>query len=1211
MTQRMKIIRTQYLKKNLISQPSWNLKWKMIPNVNDYQQLSPRTHVRVRPDMYVGSVAIQERDEYLAVTNPTTGATQITPCTIHVSDAIERTFLEILSNAADNVGRSRKVGLSEHEIRGIDVQVTHDTVTVVNYGLPISLDIHPEAQIRLPTMIFGRLLTGSNYGSNREFAGTNGLGAKAVSIFSTDFEVTVASVPQQAIFKQVWHNGMHIEEPEAITAYHGDSSYVSISYKLDFAAFQYYQNQYTEVDIALFKRHVMDASFTNKIITSFNGETFDLRNIKKYVKTCSFIPEGAAQLVHLEYPTGVTGGTESDYFNHPKALPSIELCVIETPDNAHNIAFANGLINRMGGVHLENAIEVVSTIMTSKVNALFEKNGHKNAITKADVRKHVSIIISCRVINPTFESQSKTMLKSPKIKIKLEEEETNRLNKFGLLYKRLLGDAEAKAFKKLAKGNGKKSRHVDVDASEDANFAGTKRSQECVLMLTEGKSAMGYTTQAVQHMPGGRDIWGVYPMKGKPLNTMNASIMKIIGNAVIMELKKMLGLREQVDYAEDAAFRTLRYGKILIMADSDEDGKHIVALVINMFHSMYPSLIRRGFIMLLRTPIVRASKGSHKLSFYSHRHYHAWAEATPGYQSWDHKYLKGLGCSNPKEVAEDFQTPKYVQVLYDDSSNDYLKLAFDDKLADERKRWIAAIQEPLGVEEWEMLPISHFINEELVTFARDNLARSIPRMMDGLKDSQRKIIWGAYCKWGGCGRYEDGTRKLTRSDIKTSPSAKSQKVDSFAGFVYENTAYKHGQPCLAKTITGMASDYPGSNNMAYFFQDGMFGTRNLNGQDAAQPRYAMLGPNWWMPYIYKIEDFPLMEFRRDEGHDQEPILFFPILPMVLINGADGIGSGHSTFVPKFNPLDIIEWYRKRLQGIVYQHELVPWYRGFTGTIELIDVKGDRIASAPYVNGTDPGLDVETVIEQDTDIDSGEEMPDEIGMVGTLNGRAARITGCLNYGNDGSLIVTDIPIGRSIHGYKNFLTSLIQQGLLADFSNHSTDHLVNFTLTSYTGPVTYKDLRLVATMGMSNMVLLDEQDIPLKYPTTASILEAFYNQRLSIYQRRKDYMTNEELRIIKELEDKLRLVIEIVTGTLIVFKRAKAEVIKEMLEKGYSKELYTKITLSSLTNDDIGELETKISNHKAIYQQLINTTLESMWSSDLDEFEKAYKKHYKC
>ncbi len=1165
----------------------------MLPSVTDYDQLTDIEHVLKRPDMYVGSYALQDRDDTLAIQDEQ-GNTRLQYCHFQVSDAVERLFLEVLTNASDNVIRSRQQGLTEQEVGGIDVTMTLDTITVRNYGIPITLDIHPKFNMRLPKIIFTLLRSGSNYGDNVSGAGKYGLGAKLTAVHSTTFTVTVASGYQKKFYKQSWHNNLSYEDPEVFQDYSGPS-YVEVQYTLDFQKLGYQSLQYTDMDYALIHKHVIDSSLTSKIVTSFNGVSYDFRDIKKYITLLSNVDPKAHNVVHI-LPSPQSHGIQDyvkNYWKYPNMLPSVELCIIETPDNPATLAYTNGIPNRYGGVHVERAIDCTSDIMIKKVNTMFEKISGKGILNKKDLRKHITCVIIVRVLNPVFDSQSKTALKSPKPNIKFSDEEEAKFGKFNLLFKRLLAEVEGKALNALKKTDGKRTRHTDVEECEDANYAGTKDSHKCVLMLTEGNSASGYATVALQHVPGKRDYFGTFPLRGKPINTLNADIMSIVKNQVITDLKEVLGLREGVDYTVDSNYLTLRYGKILIMADADEDGKHIIGLLLILFHNLYPSLIAREYIMILRTPIVRVTKGKERLGFLTHKDYEDWMEETPTHGKWVHKYLKGLASSTPDEITFDFKDPRYVQIVYDDVSDDYLNLAFNEKMSNLRKEWIAVLKDTLYVERWNTLPISYFIDQELITFARDNLGRNIPRLMDGLKESQRKIVWGMYTykSWGTCGRYENGRRKIGKTDIKT--DAKSIKVGALASHVQESTAYKHGDQCLCNTIIGMAFDFAGSNNIEYFRQDGLFGSRNKIGQDAGSPRYIFCAPSDMLPNIMRFEDFELMDFEVDEGEDQEPKQFLPVIPLILVNGANGIGSGYSTRIPKFNPLDLSLYIKNRLRGINNQPEPIPWYRDFKGTISATEIN---------LKNSRSGIEVEMEVEN-------EQGEIETIMTTINTGVKYKITG--SYHIRGNTIhITEIPIDTSMSKYMKFLEQLVKDKKADDCRNHCGPNTVHFEIIGYKGIPNEKDLRLVKTLSTSNMIILDENDIPKRYNRINDILEDFYIQRLVIYHRRKQHLIDEEMKIIPELQEKVRFINDLISENIIIKKRTKEDIKRQLQERQYKEDIYKSLSLDCTSDSKVRKLNEKLQYHLDRYQMLMNLKPEEMWYSDVEQFETQYKKYYK-
>ena len=186
-----------------------------------------------------------------------------------------------------------------------------------------------------------------------------------------------------------------------------------------------------------------------------------------------------------------------------------------------------------------------------------------------------------------------------------------------------------------------------------------------------------------------------------------------------------------------------------------------------------------------------------------------------------------------------------------------------------------------------------FIDKELILFSRYDNTRSIPCVVDGLKPSQRKVLFGAF------------KRKLY-SEIK---------VIQFSGFVSEHAAYHHGEQSLNSTIIGMAQDFVGSNNINYLVPNGQFGTRLLGGKDAASPRYIYTLLSKITRMIFKEEDDFLCRYLVDEGQSIEPEYYLPILPMVLVNGSEGIGTGYSTTIPNYNPIDIVNYIKAKLNSI--------------------------------------------------------------------------------------------------------------------------------------------------------------------------------------------------------------------------------------------------------------------------------------------------------
>ncbi|RYY35495.1 hypothetical protein EON62_02455, partial [archaeon] len=269
------------------------------------------------------------------------------------------------------------------------------------------------------------------------------------------------------------------------------------------------------------------------------------------------------------------------------------------------------------------------------------------------------------------------------------------------------------------------------------------------------------------------------------------------------------------------------------------------------------------------------------------------------------------------------------------TAGDLIDLAFSKKRADDRKEWLNAFVDGTYVDyNVERMLMSSFIQKELILFSRADNVRSIPSIMDGLKPAQRKVLFASF------------KRNLT-SDIK---------VAQLAGYVSEHAAYHHGEASLGATVVGMAQNFVGSNNINLLVPSGQFGTRLMGGKDAASARYIFTRLTPITRAIFRPEDDALLKYLDDDGQSIEPEHYVPIIPLVLVNGAEGIGTGWSTSVPNYNPRDIIAAVRARLDG-TSAPELVPWYRGFNGTIVRKDATRFVAAGIASVDETGEVLTV--------------------------------------------------------------------------------------------------------------------------------------------------------------------------------------------------------------------------------------------------------------
>lgn len=1193
------------------------------PTAKSYKQYDPRTHVYEKADMYIMSDERLERQEWLLNTQEM----RMHYTTIDYTPGCERLFVEILSNSSDNVGRSRRAGVNPGKI---EIIMDSQYVTVTNYGLPIPIEIHEDTQMYVPEMILGNLLTSSNYGVDRHEAGTNGIGAKATNIFSKEFEVVIFDGIRHLKYEQKWKNNMLEKAEPVITKYNGKTSSVTIKYKMDFARFGY--TEYPAEVFMLYARHAADTSFTAKTTVVFNGLEINCANIRDYAKL--YFGDAADNgMIHYQWPDGTEVVTKKRGYQVAKdqsIVPLVELIALDTPDEGSNVSFVNCMMTREGGVHVEAAIKavgssVVEIINNASMKALQRQHKGKEIDAKlkrahtvniSDVKPHISVLLSVRVVNPKFTSQSKTALQSPTPKVNIDENTLRIINQWELL-NRLEAALNAKQYANMAKTDGKSKRHIKLLKGIDANDAGKKRFRgECMLGITEGDSGAGYLRKFIKLTPNGKDKIGILPMKGKSLNIMNATKLQIMENKEIAELKQMLGLREGYDYMKEENFNTLRYGSLMIMADSDVDGKHIIGLILNFFHCKFPSLLARGYVMYYRTPILRVKKKKVTHKFYAEVEYNKWKNANPDFDTWEHKYYKGLGTSKDKEIADDKKQPRVVHCLYDDKAPDAMRLAFDKKLADMRKEWLKNWVETECAEgevpEIEMQPISEFVNKELILFSRADVQRSIPRLSDGFKESQRKIIYGTHIKW----------------NISTTAGKKYKefKVAQFAASVAGNAGYHHGELILGDVIIGMAQDFVGhSNNIPWFTKDGQFGTREALGKDAANPRYSFTRPHKLMAYILRPEHNKLLKRVIDEGKEYEPETYRPIIPMALVNGCNGIGTGFSTFIPCHNPIDIIQWLKLKLQGSDDLPTILPWYRGFKGTIEIIDRRSkNRLNDEVTVTVVDNNKNVtETINIKDTEEYNPEDemLPDEEDEqvefqqeenVLDTTPKSKPLLSMATYGNftesDNKITVTELPIGRGALSYRTWLDSLVQQKKITDYRDLSGDDDVYFEIYGFNQTPTHNNLKLKKTKGLTNMVLLDDNSVPVKYETAFNILEEYYKNMDAFYQQCKEYLLGQLESSIVKKHHKMNF-IRAVTNKVIDLYSTENEIKQLLYQLDIPFEIYVESKTRHLNATEIGKLEKEITNHQLQYDTLKNTPHLQLWLDDLNAFEEAYIKYY--
>ena len=582
-----------------------------------YQKKTQLEHILLRPDTYIGSV--QPTSEPMWVYTETEGMTMKE---ITFVPGFYKIFDEILVNAADNKQRDPDMNLIK-----IEIKPEVGEISIMNNGKGIPVEMHQEQKMYVPSLIFGHLLTSSNFSDEeaKTTGGRNGFGAKLCNVFSRQFTVETADKSVKKLFKQTWSDNMtKAGEPEVED--HKGEEFTKITFRPDFEKFNM-----TSLDpdtVSLLNRRAFDiAACCSGVKVFLNGQRLPVKNFKDYVD----------QYIKGKHDDG--GNQLKSVYERCGARWEVAVCVSDK--GFQQMSFVNSIATTKGGRHVDH---VVSLVIKSIIDTIKKKNKTGINIQNHQVKNHLWIFINCLIVNPTFDSQTKeTMTLGPKefgSKCELSDKFQKDISKAGitesvLIWSKFKADNQLKS-----KQAGKKtSKLKGIPKLEDANEAGTKHSSACTLILTEGDSAKTLAVAGLGVV--GRDYYGVYPLKGKLLNTREATPKQILENTEITDLIKIIGLDRKKEYSmEDLA--TLRYGKVMIMTDQDQDGSHIKGLVINFIHHNWPSLLKLPFLEEFITPIVKVTKGNNVHCFYSLPEFQEWKEATDNWHTWKIKYYKGL-----------------------------------------------------------------------------------------------------------------------------------------------------------------------------------------------------------------------------------------------------------------------------------------------------------------------------------------------------------------------------------------------------------------------------------------------------------------------------------------------------------------------------------------------------------------------------------------
>ena len=1063
-----------------------------------YERLTHVEHILKRPDTYVGSLPPESASYWIR------DGDRFKLSELSVSPGLVKIFDEVLVNAID------QHSLHPKKVTCIEVHLAADnSVTVYNAGSGIPVKKHATEKgadgkpLWIPELIFGHLLTSSNYNDEeqRVTGGRNGYGAKLANVFSSLFKIKISD--GKKVYEQTWTDNMSKVSPPVVTDDKQIPS-VSVTFSPDWKRFGG-----PGAFAKLVEKRTWDtAMWCSKAKVYFNTKLLKVENLSEYAQ--AHVGTGAIAKMHTE---------------------NFEIVVAHSPTAAfQQVSFVNGIATTKGGSHVDKVVKALcDAIATDK----------RVTVKPAQIKAALFVFVRAVVVNPTFSSQTKAECTS-KITdaIDLKPKFVKDVLATGVLDD-LLALGLAKVDKELKKTDGsKKSRITGIPKLDDANWAGTHKSHDCTLIITEGDSAKALAIAGLSVV--GRNAFGVFPLRGKPRNVRDATVKQVTDNEEFSNLKKILGLQHGKVYN---SVRELRYGRLMIMTDADLDGSHIKGLVLNMFHVYWPKLIELGFVVSMVTPVIKAGR----VWYFTEEEYRQSLQETsaggPGASKFPSgtsvKYYKGLGTSTSAEAKEYFQKIEQLTVAFgsDPCMNESMGLAFAKAQADDRKGWLTnhMAAPPAGIPYGHIksLPVTEFVHRDLANFSAEDIKRSIPHVVDGLKPSQRKVIYACL-------------KKNLSSDMK---------VAQLAGYIAEQTAYHHGEASLQGTIVNLAQNFVGANNLNLLEPSGQFGTRLAGGKDAASSRYIFTRLSPQTRKIFDPADNSVLKYVMDDGQQVEPEFYAPIVPMILVNGAEGIGTGFSCYVPPYD-IEIVKHNIQCALDQVAMVPMVPHFKGFKGKV--------------------------TKTKEHTWVLEG---------VVTKEGS--------------QLHVTELPPGLWIQDFKEHLDALLEKGTIQKFENHSTETAPDFRIwgaESLENPT--RELGMTKTIHTSNMHLIGPNGAVKKYNSPEEILVDYLEVRIGVYKKRKAWQLKQLETEVNWLSEKSRFIRDVaVTPKLHVFNTPLEQIHAQLRREKYAEPLWPKlmdIKTYQYTKEEVAKLEALCAAKRGEHARLKATSVVQLWKNNLGE-----------
>lgn len=1094
---------------------------------------------------------------------------------ISYNAALLKIFDEILVNAIDNLSRNSSKPLTtielnfkkNEEFKTFEISIKNDGPSIPieqyhiherdvdeaedDYKARMEIEKLQEGKY-IPEVVFSTFRSSSNYDkaedSTRITGGTNGIGAKLTAVFSKLFKVRIENSGK--LYEQEIRNHCRDVQPPKITETSNDNSSVQITFVPDWELLDT-ERIYHDIDwnaIEVMSKRLYDFTHLGLKLT-INGKLLPSLTFKDFSSTHVHLIDDTVQLYESPMPHEFNKWKVAFGYGQGKNTM---------------VSYVNNVATYSHGGHVDGIRRQIAEAIIKSC---------KKEIKTVSIYPKLSLVVYAIVPGAQFTSQAKTALSKKKI-------EVPQLSS-GIIDKFIKESGVVEYFNtgrvKSSNKTTKRERITNIAKLIDAEDAGkplVKRQDraECSLFICEGDSAQSLCINMIKKL--GEKHYGTFALRGKVLNTQKVSSSRYLENNELTNLKTIIGL---VDGKEYSSAESLRYQHVICCKDADSDGSAIMGLVINFFYQYFKSLILiPGFFKEFITPVCNlyslpySSKSSTPaMMFYNMNVYNEKIKELD-MKKYKPKFIKGLGGNSDPDInlySEHFDehinsidcgtpgTENHIKLAYSNGKSDA-----GEKLTDLRKEWISHVtfESYLPREVGVPVKFDEFCDIDLALAANETCERSIPSVLDGLKPSQRKVLYTLF--------------NMSEKDMYT-----PTKVFQLTGSVTKFAKYHHGDASMNDTIIRMGQDFVGANNIPILDREGQFGTRNQLGNDAPAPRYIGACLSKITRLIFPKIDDKLLELRLEDNEPVEPISYVPIIPMLLVNGAIGIGTGWNTRIPQFNPKQLIGIVAKMLRGIPKvkcTEHLMPYYEGFRGSIYEDEKQW-------IFDGNVKCLDMKTI----------KVNPDSADSYEIQAGR--------------TFIIDEIPIGRSIEQFRERLNKLVGDKKIVDYSNlvnskskKDFEFKVKFSQDMTIADV-YCDLNLRETFSKNILVAYDSGNHIKRYLTVNNIIEEWFITRYKLYQLRKKHILSIYERELLILKNKYRFA----SSKYDLTKMSKKELLELLEKEKYDQDegswdYLRKMPIDSSSKFKLDKFQAKIEAKQAEIDELKRTSIAVMWAREL-------------